>query len=134
MSPLFVPLFVLLFASWMLWGWVVGESKDIKWLRIWCAPTFVITAMLISAGAGAGITKALTEGAIRANVAKLLAAIELRIQAGEEDRVLSEIGATNHTDDPDADAFDLLKHLPVMEQNLSPQRELVAERDDGKNH
>lgn len=118
-----IPIFLLLFASWMLWGWFVGESKDIPWLRHWCAPIFVGTAVLIAFGAGAGIGQGLTRAKVRQDVAQLLENIELRVRTGGADMVISEIQATDHTGDPDRDAFDLLDHLSVMNENLAPQTE-----------
>ena len=125
---LVAPLFILLFAGWMLWGWTVGESKNIKWLRIWCAPTFVITAVLIAAGAGAGISRAITLKQVEQDVARLLDNIELRVRTGGSQRVLEEIQATDQGDDPDAEAFDLLGHLSVMNENLSPKTEEIAQK------
>lgn len=123
-----IPLFLVLFACWMLWGWTVGESKDIKWLRRWCAPIFVVTVILISAGAGAVVTQVLVRQNVRHEVAELLEAIDRKISTGDAGEVVSEIRATDRHDDPDRDAFDLLDHLPVMHQNLSAPTEVVAER------
>ena len=125
-----IPIFLLLFAGWVLWGWFVGESKDIRILRHWCAPIFVCTAMLISFGAGAGISIALTKNKIRGDVEDLLATIELRVRTGDADKVISEIRATDHSDDPDRDAFDLLDHLSVMNENLSPKTTEIALHPD----
>lgn len=125
-----IPIFLLLFAGWVLWGWFVGESKDIKILRQWCAPIFVCTAMLISFGAGAGISIALTKNKIRGDVADLLENIELRVRTGGSDKVISEIRATDHSNDPDRDAFDLLDHLSVMNENLAPQTTEIARQPD----
>lgn len=115
-----IPIFLVLFACWMLWGWTVGESKNIKWLRHWCAPIFVMTVMLISAGAGAFITRGLVRNRAREDVANLLTAIEQKIRLGQGQDVVAEIQATDRTDDPDRDAFDLLDHVNLMNQNLSP--------------
>lgn len=112
----------------MLWGWVVGETKNIKWLRVWCGPIFVITAMLISAGTGAVATRIIFKRETRRNVSELLFSIEANILHGEQDRVLSEIRATDYTGHPDADDFDLLKHLPIMTDHLASKKTSVAER------
>ncbi|MEQ9409423.1 MAG: hypothetical protein RIK87_16925 [Fuerstiella sp.] len=125
-----IPIFLMLFAGWMLWGWTVGESKNIKWLRQWCAPAFVVTAVLIAGGAGAGISRAVTRQQVLNDVTQLLENIELRIRTGGADLVLSEIEATDHSDDPDRDAFDLLKHLAVMNEHLAPKPEEVAQQAD----
>ena len=123
----FLPFFVLLFAGWMLWGWTVGESKNIRWLRRTCAPAFVVTMVLIAGGAGAGVSRALTRKQVEADVTKLLETIELRIRTGGSDQVVSEIRSLDHSDDPDGDTFDLLAHLSVMNDNLLPDREQIAE-------
>jgi len=126
MVIVFIPITLILFAGLMLWGWIEGESKNIRWLRHWCAPLFVMTAMLISAGAGAGAALAISRGAITADVAQLLQRIEEKISAGQSHEVVKEIRATDHTDDPDRDAFDLLKHLTVMNENLAAKTDQVA--------
>ena len=118
-----IPIFLVLFACWMLWGWTVGESKNIKWLRRWCAPIFVVTVMLISAGAGAFITKGIVRRNVREDVAQLLATIEHEIKMGRGNEVVSEIQATDRSEDPDRDAFDLLDHIVVMQKNLTPEPE-----------
>lgn len=124
-----IPVFLLLFACWMLWGWMVGESKNIKWLRHWCAPIFVVTVILISAGAGAVVARRLTEAKVRTDVTKLLQTIEHKLTAGQGQDVMLEIRATDRSDDPDRDAFDLLDHIAVMHDNLSPSAQDIAEVD-----
>lgn len=126
MPTILIPIFFVLFSSWMLWGWVVGETNNIKWMRVCFAPTFVITAMLISAGAGVIVTRIVLKKELRHNVTELLTAIESRIAAGDTKTVLSEIRATDFTDSPDASDFDLLKHLPEMTENLSGGKQTIA--------
>lgn len=122
-----IPIFLILFACWMLWGWTVGESKNVKWLRCWCGPIFVVTVMLISAGAGAFITRTIVRRKIENDVAELLETIEQKISADQGQQVVAEIQATDHADDPDKDAFDLLNHLTIMQENLTPRTENIAE-------
>ncbi|MCA9051312.1 MAG: hypothetical protein KDA89_21390 [Planctomycetaceae bacterium] len=120
-----LPLFFLLFTCWMLWGWTVGESKNLKWLRRWCAPTFVVCAMICAAGAGAGVTQVVVRQQLRHDVTELLETIELRIRTGSAGIVAAELRTIDHSEDPDADAFDVLDHLAVMERNLSPATEIA---------
>ena len=134
MAPILAPIFLILFCSWMLWGWVVGETKNIKWMRVWFAPAFVISAMLISAGAGAMATKIFLKRQIRHDVTEVLNAIENRVAEGDSKKVLSEIRATDYTGSPDASDFDLLKHLPTMVENLSPSTDKVAARKPAELH
>lgn len=126
-----IPIFLMLFAAWMLWGWSVGESKNIKWLRQWCAPTFVVTAVIISAGAGAWLSRAITRQQVRSDVVKLLENVELRVRTGGAEKVITEIQATDHSDDPDRDAFDILDHLAVMNDNLAPTSTEIAQEPTG---
>ncbi|MCA9082994.1 MAG: hypothetical protein KDA81_03015 [Planctomycetaceae bacterium] len=119
--------FFLLFTCWMLWGWTVGESKNIKWLRRWCAPTFVICAMLCAAGTAGVLTRLVVIQSVRKDVTALLETIELRIRTGGGASVAEELRTIDRSDDPDADAFDVLKHLAVMEKNLSPKASEVAQ-------
>lgn len=125
-----IPIFLMLFSAWMLWGWSVGESKNIKWLRQWCAPAFVLTAVLIATGAGAAVSHILTRNKVRDDVAQLLENIELRIRTGGADRVVSEIRALDHSNDPDAEAFDLLNELSVVNENLGPNSTEIAFEPD----
>ncbi len=122
-----VPIFFVLFSSWMLWGWTVGESKNIKWLRRSCAPVFVVTVAIMSAGAGAYIARAVTRNAMREDITNLLTTIELRIRTGGTDKVIAELQALDHSDDPDADAFDALDDVAQMAENLSIKPLDVAE-------
>ena len=122
-----IPIFLALFAGWMLWGWTVGESRNVKWLRCCCAPVFVVTVMLISAGAGAYITRAVIRNSVREDVANLLKTIEMKLQSGGADEVITEIQALNHSDDPDADAFDVLDDVAQMTENLTMEAQNVAE-------
>lgn len=126
-----VPIFLILSACWMLWAWSVGESSDIKWMRVWFAPMFVVTALLIAAGAGAGIAVVLVRQRVTTDVAELLETIEDKINSGAAAEVAREIRLTDRSDDPDRDAFDLLKHLPVMQQHLAGKPNAIAESSDG---
>lgn len=121
-----IPIFLVLFAAWMLWGWTVGESKNIKWLRQWCAPTFVVTIVIIAAGGGAFVSRAIARRQVRNDVEQLLENIELRVRTGGAEKVLAEIKAADHSEDPDRDAFDLLDHLSVMNSNLAPHTDEIA--------
>ncbi len=114
-----VAFLVLLFTAWMLYGWFVGESNDVRWLRLCCAPTVVVMVAVISAAAGAGIALKVTKTSVRTDVAALLHAIEQRVQSGDPASVVGELRQLDHTGDPDADAFDLLEDLPLVTQRLN---------------
>ena len=90
--------------------------------------------MLISAGTGAVATRIILKRELRQNVSDLLTAIESQIAAGGAQQVLSEIRATDHTGDPDANDFDLLKHLPTMKDNLTAKQSSVASNAGSQRH
>lgn len=117
--PILPPIFLSLFCAWMLWGWCVGESNNVKWMRQWCAPTFVITALLLAFGAGGILGRVLTRRAMRHEVAEIVDSIGKRLRNGDVQFVLQEIEATDMSDNPDASDFDLLRHLPVMRERLA---------------
>ncbi len=122
-AVILLPIFLLLFSAWMLWGWIVGESANIKWMRQICAPTFVCTLILISAGAGAVVSRSTTRNAVREEVATLLESIDRHVRAGNDEKVIQAIRETDRSDDPDRDAFDLLEHLPAMNEPLGAPKE-----------
>lgn len=122
-----VPIFMTLFASWMLWGWCVGESRNLQWLRRWCAPPFVITVALISAGAGAVTTRVITRQTARQDVSALLTAIESRLHAGQPQVVLDQLKQLDRTEDPFADEFDVLQYITDMTDVLNGNPPQVAE-------
>jgi hypothetical protein len=122
-----IPIFMILFAGWMLWGWCVGEARNIRWLIRWCAPTFVILVAIISAGAAAGVSRALTKQAARRDISRLLDAIDSQLAAGNLQHVQRQLDKRDPGDDPDADAFDLLEHLAEMSDQIE-QVQIAAEQ------
>lgn len=86
-----LPVLLVLFSSWMLWGWVVGESRNLKWMRNWCATLFVISALIISSGGGAVVAWKMSESRHRAAAKRFAVAIETRLRKGETDEVLEEL-------------------------------------------
>ncbi|MCA9063389.1 MAG: hypothetical protein KDA96_10030 [Planctomycetaceae bacterium] len=85
---------ILLFASWMLWFWLVGDSHEIKWMRKWGAIIFVGTVVLVSVGGTAGVTAKLLRQQHRADVTRFAVALESRLREGdraEVDRQLARI-------------------------------------------
>ncbi|MCR9202549.1 MAG: hypothetical protein NXI04_28240 [Planctomycetaceae bacterium] len=125
--PLLPPIFLSLFCAWMLWGWCVGESSNIKWMRQWCAPTFVVTALLLAFGAGAFLGRGLTRRAIRTEVSQIMSSIGHHLRNGDVEVVLDQIDATDMTDNPDASDFDVLRHLPSMREQLTPPQQIAAQ-------
>ncbi|MEZ6122676.1 MAG: hypothetical protein R3C49_05805 [Planctomycetaceae bacterium] len=128
-----IPIFLTLFAGWMLWGWVVGESKNIRWLRHWCAPIFVGTVVLMAVGAGALSTAVVINRQMTADVGRLLDTISEQIRDGHADEVVREIESVRALDDPDAEPVNLLTQLPTITQHLRGETvpEAVARTEDG---
>ena len=60
-----IGVFFLLLTSWMLWWWLVGESRDIRWMRNWFATFFVVMAACMCFGAGAWLTHRFDEARYR---------------------------------------------------------------------
>lgn len=113
------PIFLTLFAGWMLWGWCVGETNKIPWMRHWCAPLFVVTSMLLSFGTGGFVARKITRQNARVEVGKVLTAIEQNLERGNSALVLQELQALDQSGNPDADEFELLSHLPKMSSQLN---------------
>ena len=83
--------FLILLTSWMLWGWMVGESRDIRWMRNWCAGIFVVLCTLICLTGGALISRQITQSACRANVEHLTRLLNERMKEGRTDDVQDAI-------------------------------------------
>lgn len=79
--------FLILFTSWMLWGWMVGESRDIRWMRNWCAGIFVVLCILVCLGGGAWISRQITQSSYRSDVRQLTRLLNERMQEGRIDDV-----------------------------------------------
>ena len=79
--------FLTLFTAWMFWGWLVGESRDIRWMRNWCAGTFVVLAIMICLSSGAWLSHRLTEARHRDSVQRLTQQLHHRMNAGRIDDV-----------------------------------------------
>lgn len=91
--------FFLLLTSWMLWWWLVGESRDIRWMRNWFATFFVVMAAFMCFGAGAWLTHWYDEARYRKLVAEFSQLLEERLA---ENRTQDVRDALNHVNsDPD---------------------------------
>lgn len=91
--------FFLLLTSWVLWGWLVGESRDIRWMRNWFAAFFVVAAALTSFVAGAMIAHQFDEARYRKLVVEFSQLLEERL---ENHRIQDVRDALSHVnDEPD---------------------------------
>ncbi len=91
--------FSLLLTSWMLWWWLVGESRDIRWMRNWFATFFVVMAALTCFGAGAMVAHRYDEARYRKIVVEFSQLLEERLENNRTQDVRDALGHVN--DEPD---------------------------------
>ena len=91
--------FFLLLTSWVLWGWLVGESRDIRWMRHWFAAFFVFAAALICFVAGAMITHQYDDTRYRKLVIEFSQLLEERLETNRIQDVRDALSHVN--DEPD---------------------------------
>ena len=91
--------FSLLLTSWMLWWWLVGESRDIRWMRNWFATFFVVMAAFTCFGAGAIIAHRYDEARYRKLVVAFSELLEERLESNRTQDVRDALSHVN--DEPD---------------------------------
>ena len=91
--------FFLLLTSWALWWWLVGESRDIRWMRHWFATFFVILAALMCFGAGAMIAHRYDEARYRQMLVDFSQLLEERLDYNRIQDVRDALSHVN--DEPD---------------------------------
>ena len=109
---------LVLMTCWSFWGWCVGDSRDIRWIRHWCGGTFVVLMTILSAAGGFLGARVQERSSARAHVFQALQAVAEEIESGNAESVAREIRALDHRGDPDADAWDLLDELPPFTARL----------------
>ena len=111
--------FLTLFTAWMFWGWLVGESRDIRWMRNWCAGIFVTLAILICLGSGAWFSRRISESRHREALQRVTQLLHERMNQG---RIEDVKDALQHlADDPDewsTHSEDVLIRLSVVTEAL----------------
>lgn len=117
---------LLLMTCWSFWGWTVGDSRNIKWIRHWCGGIFVILVAVLSTASGYTAARNLERSAARTSASEALQVVADRIESGEARKVLHEIRRLDHSDDPDRDAYDLLLELPEFVERLQTSSRTVA--------
>ncbi|MBL8817084.1 MAG: hypothetical protein JNL58_13735 [Planctomyces sp.] len=124
-----IPVFLLLFAAWMLWGWLVSDVRDIRWMRKWCAIVFVVMAVLMSAGAGVGITMAVLKRQFRAEVRDFALVVKKQLDSGNQQMISEELQQIiEPTDAFPGQSSDILQRLEASKQRLqSGQRRSTAQ-------
>lgn len=118
-SMALIPVFIILFAAWMLWGWLVSDVRDIRWMRKWCAILFVVTAVLISVAAGAGITMAVLKRQFRHDLHEFASALKKQVDAGNQQLVSEELNLILNPDASEPGASgDILQRLHTSRTRL----------------
>ncbi len=126
--------FFLLLTSWMLWWWLVGESRDIRWMRNWFATFFVVTAALTCFGAGAMLAHRYDEARYRNLAVEFSQLLEERLESNRIQDVRDALSHVN--DEPDEwssfsrDRLDRMKE--VTEALRKSSGRAIAERTSGE--
>jgi hypothetical protein len=112
---------LLLMTCWSFWGWTIGDSRNIKWIRHWCGGTFVILLTVLATASGFVVARKTERSNAQKSASEALHVIADRIESGDAQLVVQEIRRLDHTDDPDRDAYDLLTELPELVNRLRPK-------------
>lgn len=111
--------FLLLFTAWMFLGWMIGESRDIRWMKNWCAGIFVITAILICLGGGAFFARRATQASCRASLEQFARLLEERAEEGRLQDVRDAIShLANKPDEWSSHSPDILTRIDDVTQAL----------------
>lgn len=111
--------FLVLFTAWMLLGWFFGESRDIAWMRNWCAGIFVVMAVCICLGGGAYFARRMTQTACRASVQQFSRLLHERAKAGRMDDVRDAIEhLAEQPDEFSTHSPDILKRIAEVTEAL----------------
>lgn len=117
-----VAILLVLLTCWSFWGWSVGDSHNIRWIRHWCGGTFVLLVAVLAAGSGFMAARVRERSEARDHAFEAMQTIADRLEAGETTRVIASLRELDHRGDPDEDAFDLLDDLPAFTAQLQEQR------------
>jgi hypothetical protein len=111
--------FLLLFTAWMFLGWMYGESRDVRWLRNWCAGIFVLMATLICLGGGAVFARRATQASCRASLEQFAKLLEERVEEGRIQDVRDAIShLANRPEEWSSHSPDILTRINEVTQAL----------------
>lgn len=79
--------FLTLLTAWLLWGWIVAEARDYKFMKLWCARSFVVLAALLSLGAGAFVAHRRSQQMYRESITRFATVLNRHAQSGNTDDV-----------------------------------------------
>lgn len=130
---------LVLMTAWLLFGWLIGESSDIRWLKHWCSALFVTMAVLLCLGGGAFVTHRITTSSHRKAVQELAAQLNERLRNGRTAEVRDAISfLANPPDERSNHSPDILRRLEELrtamrEPSASPQTRTATNSDlDGR--
>jgi hypothetical protein len=111
--------FLVLFTAWMFLGWMIGESRDIRWMRNWCAGIFVVMAILICLGGGAVFARRMTQASCRTSLEQFAKLLEERSEEGRIQDVRDAIShLANQPDEWSSHSPDILTRINEVTQAL----------------
>ena len=125
--------FFLLLTGWMLWWWLVGESRNILWMRHWFAAFFVVMAALTCFGAGAMIAHRYDEARYRKLIAEFSQLLEERLKNNRDQDVRDALSHVNdRPDEWSSFSRDRLQRLEEVTEALRKSAgNTVAEKAPG---
>lgn len=111
--------FLILFTAWMLLGWFFGESRDIRWMRNWCAGIFVVLSILVCLGGGAFLARKLTQASYRSSMTEFSRLLHERMDEGRIEDVRDAIQhLSEEPDEWSTHSPDILKRVDELTEAL----------------
>lgn len=126
---------LVLLTAWLFFGWLVGESADIRWLKHWCSALFVSMAVMLCLGGGAFVTHRITVSAHRKAVQELAWQLDQRLRNGQTADVREAISfLASPPDERSNHSPDILKRLEelrtAMREPTASSRTRTADQSD----
>ena len=91
--------FFILLTCWVLWAWIIAESRDFRLMKVWCARVFVVLAAMMCFGIGAWYGNRKNDHQHRESVTHLIQLLHERTQSGQMDDVAAAIRHVAETPD-----------------------------------
>jgi len=82
---------LLLLTAWVIFGWIVSESWNIRWLKNWLAMLSVTLLVLICGGGGVFVTRKFLVAQQRRSLQGFASQLNARIQDGHAEDALEAI-------------------------------------------
>ncbi|MFM8723572.1 MAG: hypothetical protein ACKON9_00445 [Planctomycetaceae bacterium] len=82
---------LLLLTAWVIFGWIVSESWNIRWLKNWLAVLSVTLLVLICGGGGVFATRKFLVAQQRRSLQAFASQLNARIQDGHAEDALEAI-------------------------------------------